>query len=416
MSTTSPATGETGPAPPINWRRNLVAVVAAVFVGLLGANFVFPFMPLYVQQLGVSDPERAAAWTGNIVLVSGLAGTAIAPFWGQLADRRGRKPMLLRALFGAGTALALMAAATGVWTLLVYRLLFQLLAGTVPASNSLVAAHTPPANLGMAMGAVQSGIYLSNSIGPVIGGVLAGAVGLRAAFIVTGGLYAGAGLFALRMVRECFTRPRARGSIVRAVGDDVAVALRIPSLRSAILVLILAVGGAESLFPIIPVYMQRIAHPASDATAAGIAFGAGGVASAVAALLVGRLLKRTGYRRLMLGAAAGQAVLYAVLLTLPPFWTFVLVLGVSGLLQGLMLPAINATIALRSPRGREGGTFGIVSSAQSLAFSVFPFIGGHVLEAAGFRAVFAFSTVSFVVMLAAVWRLMHDARSSPSVS
>jgi DHA1 family multidrug resistance protein-like MFS transporter len=59
--------------------------------------FVVPFMPLYVQQLGVADAGNAAAWAGFINGASGASMAVVAPLWGRLSDRLGRKLMLLRA-------------------------------------------------------------------------------------------------------------------------------------------------------------------------------------------------------------------------------------------------------------------------------------------------------------------------------
>jgi DHA1 family multidrug resistance protein-like MFS transporter len=403
-----------GPRAEDIWRRNLVGILIAAFVSLLGINFVFPFMPLYVQDLGIKDTGAAAAWTGNIILVSGLAATVVAPFWGQLADRRGRKPMLLRALIGAGIALALMALARGVWELLAYRTMFSMLAGTIPASNSLIAAHTPPAQLGQSMGMLQTAVYLSNMGGPVLGGVLAGVVGLRPAFVITGGLYVVSGVYAGAVIHERFTPPARTHGIARGVLRDFAGVLRNRPLRATLLALVMAVGANNALYPLIPVYIQRISHPGGPTTGAGITFGAAGLASALAAVFVGRALGQLGYRRVVLVTAAGSAVLYAALLLLPAFWPFVVVMAAVGGLQGMMLPAINALIAMRSPRGREGGTFGVVSSFQSLGFSVFPFIGGHLVEGVGLRSVFVLSAAMLTLMLLTVWLLVEEPGQPPA--
>jgi DHA1 family multidrug resistance protein-like MFS transporter len=172
---------------------------------------------------------------------------------------------------------------------------------------------------------------------------------------------------------------------------------------------VLAVGANNALFPVIPTYIQRLDHPGGPTTGAGIAFGASGLASALAAVFLGRVLGRTGNRRVVLATAERSAALYGSLL-LPVFWVFVAVMALVDGLQEMMLPAINALIALRSPRGREGGTFGVVSSFQSLGFSVFPFLGGHLVEGVGLRAVFLFSTVLLGLMLLSVWVLVEEPR------
>src|SRR5581483_1607036 len=171
------------------WQRNLVGVLIAAFVSILGFNLVFPFLPLYIQTLGNYSDGEAAFWTGVISLITGVIGSIAALVWGQMADRRGRKPMVVRATAGAAVGLAVMGIAGNIWHLLAGRMMFSALAGTVPASNPLIAANTPPEHLSMAMGMLQGSVFLSNTLGPLFGSVLASLVGYRASFLLTAALY-----------------------------------------------------------------------------------------------------------------------------------------------------------------------------------------------------------------------------------
>src|SRR5581483_10294991 len=114
------------------WQRNLVGVLIAAFVSILGFNLVFPFLPLYIQTLGDYSAGEAAFWTGVIGALTGIAGSIAALVWGQLADRHGRRPMLLLATAGAALGLVVMGLATNIGILLLGRLMFSALAGTVP--------------------------------------------------------------------------------------------------------------------------------------------------------------------------------------------------------------------------------------------------------------------------------------------
>ena len=99
------------------WKRNLAFIWIGVFVGLLGANFVFPFIPTYVKELGVSGESDIAFYTSLTASATGLSLTLTAPIWGSLADRYGRKPMFLRALIGAGVLVGVVGVAQAVWQL-----------------------------------------------------------------------------------------------------------------------------------------------------------------------------------------------------------------------------------------------------------------------------------------------------------
>lgn len=382
------------------WQRNLIGVVIAAFVSILGFNLVFPFLPLYIQTLGSYTAGEAAFWMGMISLWTGVLGAVAALVWGQLADRHGRRPMLIRATAGAAVGLAVMGLAGNLWHLFAGRLLFSALAGTVPAANPLIAAHTPPHHLGTAMGALQSSVFLSNTLGPLIGGGLAAAVGYRASFLLTAGLYVASALPVVVLVRERFTRPAVVRGLVEAVRADVAATWREREIRFPILAALLAMCGANVSTPVISLLVGDLAGAEHTEALAGLAFFVMGLASAVAALLVGRVVDRFGHRRLLSVTAPASVLIYLGLWAAPGYPALVALLGLLGGVQGMQIPALNALIASRAPRDRVGAIFGVVSSVNSIAFSGGPFLGGTLARALGLRAVFPVAALLLLVMVA----------------
>src|SRR5918997_2798304 len=164
--------------------------------------FVVPFMPLYVQQLGVPDAENAAAWAGFINGASGATMALVAPLWGRLSDRLGRKLMLLRATLAAAVVVGSMGFVSTPWQLLGLRLLQGTLTGTVPAATALVASTSPPERAGGRLGALQTVIFVAAGVGPALGGGSAGLAGLRSSFFVTSALLAVSGSLVLFGVAE----------------------------------------------------------------------------------------------------------------------------------------------------------------------------------------------------------------------
>jgi len=381
------------------WQRNLIGVVIAAFVSILGFNLVFPFLPLYIQSLGSYTAGEAAFWMGMISLWTGVLGAVAALVWGQLADRHGRRPMLIRATAGAAMGLAVMGLAGNLVHLFVGRLLFSALAGTVPAANPLIAAHTPPHHLGTAMGALQSSVFLSNTLGPLIGGGLAAAVGYRASFMLTAGLYLASALPVVVLVRERFTRPEVTRGLVEAVCQDVAATWRERQIRFPILAALLALCGANVSTPVISLLVGDLTGAEHTEALAGLAFFAMGLASAVAALLVGRVVDRLGHRRLLSVTAPASVLIYLGLWAAPGYPVLVALLGLLGAVQGMQVPALNALIASRAPRDRVGAIFGVVSSVNSIAFSGGPFLGGTLARAFGLRAVFPVAALLLLVMV-----------------
>jgi len=96
-----------------------------------------PFLPLYVETLGVTGHESLNMWSGLVFSITFLFSAIASPFWGSLADRKGRKIMLLRSALGMAIVMALMGLATNIWQFLVLRALLGLLGGFVPNANAL---------------------------------------------------------------------------------------------------------------------------------------------------------------------------------------------------------------------------------------------------------------------------------------
>src|SRR4051812_11953803 len=168
------------------WEKNLYAVWVAQFLALMGANLVFPFIPFFVKDLGIQDDSDAALWSGVLATATGVTLFISSPLWGSLSDRFGRKNMLLRAYAGATVTITAQAIVQNVWHLLALRALQGGFVGTIPAATALVAGGTPPKRMAYALGLIQMAVFTSQTVGPVIGGVLAALVGFRLTFALGG--------------------------------------------------------------------------------------------------------------------------------------------------------------------------------------------------------------------------------------
>src|SRR5579859_5231701 len=168
------------------WQKNLYALWGAQFISMVGLTLVVPFMPLYIGTLGVHRLDDIERLSGILFAAPFLAQTLIAPLWGVLGDRYGRKIMVLRALAGIGLTNMLAAAVGAVWKLLVLRMVQGAVSGFVAATNALVSSSIPRDRLGTAMGILQSSLTAGGIIGPLIGGALADEIGYRWVFVITG--------------------------------------------------------------------------------------------------------------------------------------------------------------------------------------------------------------------------------------
>ncbi len=389
------------------WQRNLIGVLIAAFVSILGFNVAFPFLPLYIQDLGVSDPGRAAFWSGVIGSVAGLLAALIAPVWGHMADRRGRKPLLVRAPAGSAVGLVVMGLAPGLFVLLVGRIAFGLMAGTVPAANPLIAANTPPEHVASAMGMLQSSIYIANAVGPLAGGILASELGYRVTFIVTAVLYVASAVPVLLLVRERFTPPVEQAPLVTSLTANFRTVFRRSDLLLPIFAAFLAYSATSAILPVMPLYIDGLIGDGSAERATGLAVGMQGLAGTIAALSVGRITTRFGYARVLTWTPPVVIAVYAGLWLTHSYLILVALLMVAGLIQGLSVTSLTALIALRAPREQAGATFGVVTSINSFAFSGAPFLAGIVASLLGLRSVFLFSALLAAGMMALCLRTAH---------
>src|ERR1700744_3853527 len=196
------------------WRRNLVVCVFGSFTTIVAMTLLLPFLPIYVEQLGVTDHAAIVQWSGIAYGATFFTAALTAPLWGYLADRYGRKLMLIRASLGMAVAMSLTGMAHEIWQLVALRLLAGLLGGYASGSMVLVAAQTPKSRSGWALGVLSAGIMAGNLVGPLIGGVLPQLVGIRGTFLLAGGV-----IFLTFLATAFFVREDTRANTAKRAQD-----------------------------------------------------------------------------------------------------------------------------------------------------------------------------------------------------
>ena len=188
--TASPSAASTAAVPDDlpHWLRNLMVCTVGSFTTIVAMTLLLPFLPLYVEQLGVHDQAAIVQWSGVAYGATFFTAALCAPLWGRMADRYGRKLMLIRASLGMAVAMSLIGMAHNVWQLVALRLLAGFLGGYASGSTVLVATQTPKARSGWALGMLSSGVMAGNLAGPLIGGGLPPLIGIRATFWLAGGV------------------------------------------------------------------------------------------------------------------------------------------------------------------------------------------------------------------------------------
>ncbi|MFA6505169.1 MAG: MFS transporter [Treponemataceae bacterium] len=372
-----------------SWKTVYISILVAETLAIAGFGTSMPVIPIYLQDMGMHDQATLKFWSGLIQSVSAIMMAVTSPIWGSLADSRGRRMMLLRALFGGAIFVGLMAFATEPWQLLVLRALQGAVTGTVAAATVLVAGIVPAAQLGVTLGLLQTGVSVGNSIGPLIGGVISDFLGRPAAFIATALMLIAGGIIIMKGV-DSDTRKPAEGEQgkIRMVPDFRTV-LSSPILPSLMLVTMAIQAATAIPMPMLPLFIQEITPDSTlVGSTTGIVLGAGAAASAVAAAFIGRISNKLGYAKTLFLCLSGGA-----LMTVPQAFAanplqLTLIRVVSMLLLGGAIPTVQALIASNAPKDKQGAIFGLNTSVAAIGMAIGPVIGSGVAAIFDFRAVF----------------------------
>lgn len=390
-----------------NWRRNLYVIWLAELVAIAGFSVALPFMPFYVQELGVTDPAQIKLWSGLLISAQAVTMAAVAPLWGALADRYGRKLMVERAMFGGVLVVGAMGFAQTAPQLLLLRALQGCITGTVPAATTLVASSVPRERTGSAMGFLQMAIWTGASAGPLIGGLIADTFGYRVAFWVTSGLLLLAGLAVHVWVHEHFEPTTSNPGQRESLREGLMLVLRSKPLLVAFALELFIRLGFRVTGPVLPLFIQTLVEDQTRvASATGLAAGISAASGALAAVLLGRMSDHVGRRRLFLicGLASAGFYLPYVLAASPSH--VMLLQGLTGAAIGAMLALLSATLANLAPKGRQGAVYGIDTSVVSAANAIAPMLGAGLAVWAGLRATFVLAAGIFLVVSLLVVRLL----------
>ena len=389
----------------MRWRRNLYAVTAATFIGFTGFTLVMPFLPLYFEQLGLTDVGEIAMWSGLSLGATPAITALMAPFWGRLADRFGRKIMVERSLVSFVFVMAAMAYVTEPWHVFALRLFQGLFAGYGALALTMAADSAPREHTAYAIGVVQTAQRLGPALGPVIGGVVAQAVGLRNAFFVTSAFYAVAFVAVAVMYDERAVLKRdAPGARHERVTFRNILAFE------NFLLLMVVIFGLQfvdrSFGPVLPLFVAELGTSGTRvALLSGILFSLVAGAGAIGNQLCARLLVRLPARRVIaiMCAAAGCGVA-AYLLAGNPWW-LVLPTAVFGIAMGASTTAAYTAASAVIPTASRGAGFGLLTTASLVGLAVSPIVSG-LLAATSIRAVFLVDAAILGTLALTVSRLM----------
>ena len=393
------------------WRKNLAILWATQFIAMLGMNLVVPFLPFFLRDLGVSDQNELAMWSG--VAFSGTFVTAFfaTPFWGTLGDRYGRKVMVVRAIFGLALSQVLIGLSQSPLQVVIFRLVQGAISGFIASALALVSTNTPRKRIGYALGVLQSASAAGMVFGPFFGGVLADLIGYRAIFFVTAALCTTSGIVVAMHVKETFTRSHEESS--SSVFQNYRLMLTDRRLRLVALGLVVGQMSILMIEPIFALFIESFkAETRYLSTLAGGIFSISGLFMVISAPWWGKRNDRHGVTRNLYIAFAVVGVAYVGHALVTSLFQLGILRAFLGFARGGIQPALYSLTSLYAPRDRRGGMMAIASSLTILGSMLGPIIGGFVAGHFGITTSFYVNSVMLLVLSGILWKYL-DGRTTP---
>ncbi|CAI1635279.1 Tetracycline resistance protein, class C [Serratia liquefaciens] len=374
------------------WKLNLISVWLGCFFTGLAMSQILPFLPLYVEQLGVSGHQSLSIWSGLVFSGTFLVSALVSPLWGSLADRKGRKLMLLRASLGMAIVIALQGMVTNVYQLFALRALMGLTSGYIPNAMALVASQVPRDKSGWALGTLSTGQISGVIAGPLLGGLMADHLGLRVVFFVTAGLMFVSFLITLFLIKERRVEVKKAD---RLSGKAVFQSLPYPALIVTLFISTLMIQLANSsISPILTLFIKELSGDSGNiAFISGMIAAVPGVAALISAPRLGRLGDRIGTARILLAALGLTTLLFTIMAWVETPLQLGILRFLLGFADGALMPAVQTLLLKYSSDQVTGRIFGYNQSFMYLGNVVGPLIGSGVSALMGFRWVFAVTAV-----------------------
>lgn len=383
------------------WKRTVYISLVCVFCTAFGVSQLAPILPLYFHDLGVQTPEAMSLWSGLATGATYIIVCLAAPFWGRVADKKGRKITLIRSSFGMALCNALIAFQTTPEGVVLIRLIQGLVSGFYSASITLIASETPIERTGWALGLLASANLAGSLIGPLLGGYIADTVGIRNDFIIVGALMGLAGVLATIFIHENYVpQPNPEKLSLRKLKEQIPefnsiVALCVASFIYAICIM--------SLQPVISVYIKGIVPSDTENLAfiAGAVFSAMGIAQLMSSSPLGKLVDKIGPRKVLV-----VSLIYVGILNIPQAYVSdVYQLAIIRFLQGFglggMLPALNTYLSSKTPREFTGQVFSYNQSCLFFGYFLGSVGGASLMAWLGFTTLFWVSGGLFII--SALW-------------
>lgn len=378
----------------ISWKDNLRIAWLGSFLTGACISLVVPFMPIFVEQLGV-EPSQVTFYSGLAISVSAISAACVSPLWGILADRYGRKPMMIRAGLAMTITMGGLAFVPNVYWLLALRLLNGVFTGFVPNATALIASQVPKDKSGYALGTLSSGVVAGTLTGPFVGGMIAEVFGIRNVFLMVGGFLFLATILTIFFIKEDFQPvPKEKALPTKELFTSVKYPYLLFNLFATSFVIQVA---AQSVGPILALYIRDLGQKENLLFVSGLIVSSMGLSSMMSSGVMGRLGDKVGNHRLLIVAQAYSALIYLLCANASTPLELGIYRFLFGLGTGALVPGINALLSRMTPKAGISRVFAFNQVFFYLGGVIGPLAGSVVAEQFGYHSVF-YATAACVAL------------------
>ena len=388
----------------MNWKAVLAILTCNVVLMSASYTMLIPFLPMYlINELGVTS-DNVNMWSGIIFSVTFIVSAVMAPIWGKLSDKKGRKPMAVRAGVGLAITYFICGIVSSPIQLMFARILQGFAAGLWPAELAIMSSYAPKEKLGFCMGVMQGALTAGGVIGPLLGGVLASVFGMRVSFFISAGALALITLITLIFIKEPPREAKTPEQLALAKEAEKVNLLKVPMIRRMLECAVVIQMAILILQTILTLYVAELHHSMDNVIMlSGMVFSLGGFAGAISAPLWGRYGQSHGFFRTMCITLAGTGfilIIQSIPSTLTPF---AILQFVCGLFYAGVYPSINSILVKKSPAEQRGRIFGLMFAAQQIGSTIGPLVGGFIGTFFGLKFVFIFAGILMFITSALMY-------------
>ena len=378
----------------ISWKDNLRVAWFGSFLTGASISLVVPFMPIFVEQLGI-ERDQVAFYAGLAISVSAVSAALISPVWGILADKYGRKPMMIRAGLAMTITMGGLAFVPNIYWLIFLRLLNGVFTGFVPNATALIASQVPKDKSGYALGTLSTGVVAGTLTGPFVGGLIAEIFGIRNVFLLVGGFLFLAAILTIFFIKEDF-QPVAKEKAIPT--KELFSSFKYPRLLVNLFLTSFVIQfSAQSIGPILALYVRDLGQTENLLFVSGLIVSSMGFSSMMSAGVLGKLGDKVGNHRLLVVAQIYSVIIYLLCAHATSPLQLGLYRFLFGLGTGALIPGVNALLSKMTPKVGISRIFAFNQVFFYLGGVVGPMAGSAVAGYLGYHAVF-YATAACVAL------------------